>query len=445
MGPCHKWTNKVSGSLHEGFENLDDAIQFMLDNTSLSRESIKVFDGRGTELVDYINDNDIEGAVGGVDRERAVSDINTTIIDPVLTFVVFALDNSPIGHVTNTLVQFYTSEELTCAKDKLWDVSDTEVIGEYTKRRDGATRSVQEILASDITGAIQKLDIAGSVPNVVIDPIGLNRIPKIIPSETNVISMCERITAVENRVKELEHSVGENVCKSAVVAEKLNKLTNYSSIVARPTPSAPPHHEIEVASPISRMSNMPIVTTMATSGSSSVLNSVTQPVSRIAGFGSSQRDTLHPDRVGESALSGAAATPLQRSASQLSVRSHTSQASASFEFQRGARKKQRRRENAVVGTGTSDHLRGAPAPNRDIFVFRVEYGDADGMKKYMTKRDINVCNIDQTSNDDARFKSYKVTVKVSDLSKVLMPDFWPKGVHVRRWYKPRAVENNHDG
>ena len=50
-GQCHKWTNKVSGSLHEGFENLDDAIQFMFDNTSLSRESIKVFDGRGTELV----------------------------------------------------------------------------------------------------------------------------------------------------------------------------------------------------------------------------------------------------------------------------------------------------------------------------------------------------------------------------------------------------------
>ena len=67
------------------------------------------------------------------------------------------------------------------------------------------------------------------------------------------------------------------------------------------------------------------------------------------------------------------------------------------------------------------------------------------MKQYMTKRDINVCNIDQTSNDESRFKSNKVTVKVSDLIKVLMPDFWPKGVHVRRWYKPRAVENHHDG
>jgi len=42
---------------------------------------------------------------------------------------------------------------------------------------------VSDIIASDITGAIQKLDIAGIVLNVAVDPVGLNRIPKVTLSE----------------------------------------------------------------------------------------------------------------------------------------------------------------------------------------------------------------------------------------------------------------------
>ena len=76
---------------------------------------------------------------------------------------------------------------------------------------------------------------------------------------------------------------------------------------------------------------------------------------------------------------------------------------------------------AVVGTGTSGSVRGAPQPNRDIFVFRVELGDADGIKNYMTVR-----NIEKKSNDEAHLKSFKVTVCVAQLVHVLEPDFWPK-------------------
>ena len=59
------------------------------------------------------------------------------------------------------------------------------MIGVYTKRCDGSTRSVSDIIVLDITGAIQKLDIAGIILNVAVDPMGLNRIPKVTPSETN--------------------------------------------------------------------------------------------------------------------------------------------------------------------------------------------------------------------------------------------------------------------
>ena len=68
-----------------------------------------------------------------------------------LTFVVYALDSSPLGYMTNTLVQ------LTRAEDRLWDTANRDVIGVSTKRPGGSTRSVSDIIASDITRAIQKL------------------------------------------------------------------------------------------------------------------------------------------------------------------------------------------------------------------------------------------------------------------------------------------------
>jgi len=49
-----------------------------------------------------------------------------------------------------------------------------------------AKRSAVDNVAAD------KLDQAGIVPRVALDSSGLHRIPKVIPAETNALSMCER-------------------------------------------------------------------------------------------------------------------------------------------------------------------------------------------------------------------------------------------------------------
>jgi len=98
---------------------------------------------------------------------------------------------------------------------------------------------VSDIFGLDITGAIQKLDIAGIVLNVAVDPMRLNRIPKITPSKTNALSMCERLAAVENQVRELEVTVSENVSKTAVMVEKVEKGKSYASVVSSKSPVPP--------------------------------------------------------------------------------------------------------------------------------------------------------------------------------------------------------------
>jgi len=136
---------------------------------------------------------------------------------------------------------------------------------------------------------------------------------------------------------------------------------------------------------------------------------------------------------------------LYRSNSNRSIASVTSHTSAPFEVQRSARRKIQRRGAPIVGTGRSDRFRGAPEPSRELFVFRVEHGyTADDIKKYITDSNIVIRDIEQTSKDGSTFLSFKVSIKLSDMNVMLQPDFWPMGVCVRRFRRPRPqyVESN---
>jgi len=131
---------------------------------------------------------------------------------------------------------------------------------------------------------------------------------------------------------------------------------------------------------------------------------------------------------------------VSRSISQLSLASGTSEVSAPFEYHRAVRKTMKRRAVAVIGTSSSESVRGAPEPRRDLFVYRVLDGNIEDC---ITEHKIEVRNLEQISKDG--FMSFKVTVKVSDRNTLLQAEFWPVGVCVRRYYAPRYRENTYDG
>jgi hypothetical protein len=333
------------------------------------------------------------------------------------------MDNSPVGYVTNCCIQFYTVEELTRAKDIIWDVADTDIVGPYIRRRDGPKRSAVDNVAADITGAIQKLDLAGMVPKVAVDPRGLNRIPKVIPAETNALSMCERLVVMESRIKQLEESMSDNVCKTISISEKVNNMTSYANAVTgQVVSSASPNPHLQVSQ--QQRIQTQIGNQQITSGSSNPVryeSSLQPAVARISDVGRSNR------------------VDMMRSSSQQSIVSAISQQSAPFQLQRTARKKLKRRDAPVVGTGRSDRVRGAPEPSRDLFVYRVQNDiTANDINLYVTGKNVDVRDVIQKSKEGSRFMSFKVTVKVSDLNTILKPDFWPTGVCVRRFWEPRS-------
>ena len=70
-------------------------------------------------------------------------------------------------------------------------------------------------------------------------------------------------------------------------------------------------------------------------------------------------------------------------------------------------------------------------------------GESD-VQEFLVENDIDVRAIDCTSHPDSTFKSFKVTVSVSDVDKLFNDDFWPSGVKVRM-FRSHVNRHNNDG
>jgi hypothetical protein len=119
--------------------------------------------------------------------------------------------------------------------------------------------------------------------------------------------------------------------------------------------------------------------------------------------------------------------------------SQPSQPSQGFQYQR---QRNKRKANHVTGTSLSGKFSGAPEPSRDIFVYRVskETTESD-IEEYMSENEITVRGVSTVSHDTAKFSSYKVEIKKSDLDRALKAEFWPIGVCVRRYYAPKNSQS----
>ena len=97
--------------------------------------------------------------------------------------------------------------------------------------------------------------------------------------------------------------------------------------------------------------------------------------------------------------------------------------------------KNRRNNSAVTGQATGTGLRSAPAPNRDFFVYRVHKDDGlDKIKIFLQSKRIKYRNVELTSHASSKFNSFKVAVDVNDTKTITDPNFWEKGICIRRWY-----------
>lgn len=104
------------------------------------------------------------------------------------------------------------------------------------------------------------------------------------------------------------------------------------------------------------------------------------------------------------------------------------------------RKKERWRQQVITGRNknSNERFRGAPEASRDLFIYRVHPETLDdGIKDLISSEGCEIRNLACVSNPNAKFKSYKLTVPLSQFAKLHSEDFpWPEGVKVRKFVPP---------
>ena len=113
-------------------------------------------------------------------------------------------------------------------------------------------------------------------------------------------------------------------------------------------------------------------------------------------------------------------------------------------------KQQRRMNNrkakVVTGVGTkrSDHkVRGAPEPERQLFIYRVDRQTlTEHLKIFIQEAGITVCSLECVSKENSKHKSFKLSVPLSHFKRLFDDQMWPEGIRVRRYYPPKGRDNN---
>ena len=105
-----------------------------------------------------------------------------------------------------------------------------------------------------------------------------------------------------------------------------------------------------------------------------------------------------------------------------------------------------RRKKFVTGTSASNTLQGALEPSRDLCVYRtVKKTEGKDISSYLCSKGIKERSVTKLSKAESKFASFKVEVQVSDMNSLLDSDFWPEGICVRRYFRPKEKSRSFSG
>ena len=79
----------------------------------------------------------------------------------------------------------------------------------------------------------------------------------------------------------------------------------------------------------------------------------------------------------------------------------------------------------------------------DIFVGGCDKNsNEDGIKRHCATLGIQSIKIEQLTTRSEWYKAYKISMKATDREKLMLPDSWPQGIFVRKYFKPRIATNS---
>ena len=447
-------------------------------------------------------ENSRRSRAGSVINQEDAEEDSPVVQSELLTYVVHYYQINSAEKIKNTVLAFYTAEEIVTAKTVIWHAYEN-CLPPERRRVTTDKRSANEANLTDIIGAVSDLDAKGKVLSGRFCAMKLDRLPKYAPEETNVMAMMDRMRVVElqlNEVQDLSTRNRECIVKNA---RHICEVGSRNSGADKPSYSA-----VVSNSPVSQRVKKAVAVGGGTAGNgytsvkkvigggtavygytgvkkvigggtavygyTGVKNAVGggtavygyTGVKNAVGGGSGIADNEQSDTGVRNAVGGgsgiagnaqndntgvknAGAVAVDKADTVQNVYKrrplgrrdivsvNTTDTDNGFLYQPREVRRMRKQQShsAVVGTREANgRFRGAQAPSRDIFVYRVENDALESeIECHVKDNGIVPRSVETVSHADAMYKSFKLTVSVNDMGKVLDADFWPEGIMVRRY------------
>ena len=70
---------------------------------------------------------------------------------------------------------------------------------------------------------------------------------------------------------------------------------------------------------------------------------------------------------------------------------------------------------------------------------------SDMVRDHVKGQGVDVVDMEKLTNKHSRFQSFRLQIKKVDLAKIQTPSFWPEGVAVKPFFRPKADGIHADG
>ena len=347
------------------------------------------------------------------------------LVNELLCYVTTYIKRSTTEQIVKAIYRFYDIDEITTAKKLLYDHFPR--LGAYPPRKTSLKRTEVEAHSCDIVDSLIELDTSSH--NIVFCAKDLNRIPRWDPHETDHLSLLEKISKLEGRINNVESGVSENTVRSLNTEDKLIKLDTRMDACEKTmvTIVAKENDSKESAS-------RPYLDAVLGKAKQPHVQGLIEPVRSFQIKPSCSHSEGNKDATGDDVV--------KDMGDRMDKSKKLDQTGEWSIPRQQARKEARRQRKIVTGIGGSNRFKGGPPPTRDYFIYRVvKPTTEEAIKDFLQDNEITCDKVKMVSNPEAKYCSFKISVCVNEVDKLLTPDIWPEGVRVRKFFN-NANSNN---
>lgn len=339
----------------------------------------------------------------GQSDEKEVSSPLKIVLDPVLSYVHAGLNSASVDATIKATLSYYPREAIDNAKDMLYKECCDGIA--KPKRIDSELRKAVEADLHDIVAIMRKIDSNELPPTVFAVPsTKLGSLPRSRPEELLSISMADRICCLEEQFAQMKELT------DGLILSKLDHGFRIRKLEECPKPS------VSESAPMQQGAHW---------------NPGGPPSSNHPNANALVQN--QPQRPQQSKNSGA----IPVASSQAKYSDIAAALSETDQEKWAMQKRKTRPRKRIVGKGNAggdSGLKGAPEPSRFLFVSRVDKQcTTNEITTHLQANDVIARDIECVSHEKSVFKSYKLTVGVSQFKPLLNPDIWPEGVRVEPW------------